>query len=178
MLLLYIVFPNMSTTMIITITTTAFFFFLFYSFIYLFLAALGLHCCTQAFSSCSEQGLLFIAVRRLLIEVASLVVEHGLQACGLQQLWHMGSAVVARGLQSAGSEIMAHGLSCSAACGIFLDQGLNLSPALAGRFLTTAPPGKYHSILFKTCFSSRISHFGFSVGYLNSTINHESLQKL
>ena len=45
---------------------------------YLFLAALGLCCCTPAFSSCSEQGLLFIAVRRLLIEVASLVAEHGL----------------------------------------------------------------------------------------------------
>ena len=48
-------------------------------FIYLFLAALGLHCCTWAFSSCGERGLLFVAVRGLLIAVASLVVEHGLQ---------------------------------------------------------------------------------------------------
>ena len=47
-------------------------------FIYLFLAALGLRCCTWAFSSCDEQGLLFIAVHRLLITVASLVAEHGL----------------------------------------------------------------------------------------------------
>ena len=47
-------------------------------FIYLFLAALGLRCCAQAFSSCSEQGLLFFAVCVLLIAVASLVVEHGL----------------------------------------------------------------------------------------------------
>ena len=47
-------------------------------FIYLFLAALGLRCCTWAFSSCGERGLLFVAVRRLLIAVASLVVEHGL----------------------------------------------------------------------------------------------------
>ena len=31
-----------------------------------------------AFSSCGEQGLLFVAVRGLLIAVASLVVEHGL----------------------------------------------------------------------------------------------------
>ena len=45
---------------------------------YLFLAALGLRCCTRAFSSCVEQGLLFVAVCGLLIEVASLVVEHGL----------------------------------------------------------------------------------------------------
>ena len=47
-------------------------------FIYLFLAVLGLHCCVQPFSSCGEWGLLFIAVRRLLIAVASLVAEHGL----------------------------------------------------------------------------------------------------
>ena len=45
--------------------------------IYLFLAALGLRCCTRAFSSCGEQGLLFVEVRGLLIEVVSLVVEHG-----------------------------------------------------------------------------------------------------
>ena len=47
-------------------------------FIYLFLAALGLRCCARAFSSCGERGLLFVAVYRLLIAVASLVVEHGL----------------------------------------------------------------------------------------------------
>ena len=47
-------------------------------FIYLFLAALGFRCCTWAFSSCVELGLLFVAVRRLLIAVASLVAEHEL----------------------------------------------------------------------------------------------------
>ena len=31
-------------------------------FIYLFLAALGLHCYMRAFSSCVERGLLFVAV--------------------------------------------------------------------------------------------------------------------
>ena len=46
--------------------------------IYLFLAALGLCCCARAFSSCGEQGLLFIVVRGLLIAVASLVAEHRL----------------------------------------------------------------------------------------------------
>ena len=45
---------------------------------YLPLAALGLCCCTQAFSSCGERGLLFLVVHGLLIAVASLVVEHGL----------------------------------------------------------------------------------------------------
>ena len=54
------------------------FFFKFIYFTYLFLAALGLRCCTRAFSSYSEQGLLFVAVRGLLIAVASLVGEHGL----------------------------------------------------------------------------------------------------
>ena len=67
------------------------------------MAALGLHCCAPAFSSCSEWGLLFVAVHKFLIAVASLVAEHG--------------------LQSAGSVVVAHGLSCSAACGIFPDQG-------------------------------------------------------
>ena len=41
-------------------------------------AALGLHCCGWAFSSCCERGLLFVVVCGLLIAVASLVVEHGL----------------------------------------------------------------------------------------------------
>ena len=45
---------------------------------FFFLAALGLCCCARAFTSCSEQGLIFVAVRRLLIAVSSLVVEHGL----------------------------------------------------------------------------------------------------
>ena len=46
--------------------------------IYLFLVALGLCCCVRAFSSCGEQGLLFVAVHGLLIVVAPLVAEHGL----------------------------------------------------------------------------------------------------
>ena len=51
----------------------------FKKFIYLFilfLPALGLHFCARAFSSCGKQGLLFLAVRGLLIAVASLVAEH------------------------------------------------------------------------------------------------------
>ena len=58
----------------------------------------------------------FVAVRGLLIAVSSLVAEHGLQVRGLQQLWPLGSVVVA------------HGLSCSAACGIFPNQGSNPCP--------------------------------------------------
>ena len=45
----------------------------------LFLDALGLCCFAQVFSSCGEQGPLFIAVHGLLITVASpAVMEHGL----------------------------------------------------------------------------------------------------
>ena len=53
-----------------------FFFFKIYLFI-LFLAALGLRCCVRVFSSCGEQGLIFIVVHGPLITVASLV-EHRL----------------------------------------------------------------------------------------------------
>ena len=52
--------------------------FFFNELIYLFWAALGLRCCAWAFSGCGERGLLFGAVRGLLIAVASLVAEHGL----------------------------------------------------------------------------------------------------
>ena len=51
----------------------------FKKFIYLFLAVLGLRFCVRAFSSCGEQGPLFIAVRGPLTVLASLVVEHRLQ---------------------------------------------------------------------------------------------------
>ena len=62
-----------------TLNCTFYLFFIFYNkFIYLFLALLGLCCCTRDFSSCGEWGLLFVAVPGLLIAVASLVVEHGL----------------------------------------------------------------------------------------------------
>ena len=52
----------------------------------------------------------------------------GPRAHRLQQLWHAGSAVVLRELQSTGSVVVVHGLSCSVACGIFPEQGLNPCP--------------------------------------------------
>ena len=42
------------------------------------MATLGLPCRVRAFSSCSERGLLFVAVCGLLITLASLVEDHGL----------------------------------------------------------------------------------------------------
>ena len=61
-----------------------FFFFLnlFILFIYLWLR--WVFVAVWAFSSRGKQGLLFIAVHGLLTAVASLVVEHGLYARGLQ----------------------------------------------------------------------------------------------
>ena len=42
-----------------------------------------------------------------------------------------------------GSVVVALGLSCSMACGIFLQPGIELvSPTLVVRFLFTEPPGK------------------------------------
>ena len=84
------------------------FIFNYYLFIYLFLAVLGLRFCARAFSSCGKRGPLFITVRGPLTIVASPVAEHRLRC--------------------AGSVVVAHGPSCSAACGIFPDQGLNLCP--------------------------------------------------
>ena len=64
--------------------TLLFFFLIYFLFIYLFLAALGLHCCSRAFSRCGERGLLFVAAHGLLISVAFLVSEHRLEELGLQ----------------------------------------------------------------------------------------------
>ena len=83
--------------------------------IYLFMIGLDLHWGHGLFSSCGEWGLL-VAVVHGLIAIASLIVEHRLQAHGLLQLQCIGSVVVV------------HGLGCPVACGIFLDHGLNLCP--------------------------------------------------
>ena len=62
-------------------------------YLFIFLAALGHRCCVRAFSSCGEQGLLFVVVRGLL-----LLQSTGSRAPSLPQLWHVGSAVVAHRL--------------------------------------------------------------------------------
>ena len=86
--------------------------FLIFIYLFIFWLRLGLHCCAQDFSSCGEHGLLFVSVHGRLIAVASLVVEHGLQAHRLQQLWHVGSVVAACGPQRAqASVVVVHGLS-------------------------------------------------------------------
>ena len=87
------------------------------------MAVLGLHFCATAFSSCGKLGPLFIEVRGPLTITASLVAEHGLQT---RRLSNCGSrAQPLRGMWDPPSP------------------GLEpVSPALAGRLSTTAPPGK------------------------------------
>ena len=87
------------------------------------MAVLGLCFCARAFSSCGKLAPLFIMVCRPLIIVASLVAEHRLQK---RRLSNCGSrAQLLRGMW----DLPRPGLE-------------PVSPALAGRFSTTAPPGK------------------------------------
>ena len=100
-------------------------------FIYLSLAALGLGRCTQlafvaASSSCSP-----VAMRGLLTAMAPLAGEHRL-------LGAQASRDAAHGFSSCGSQAQwIHGMRNLPEPGIE-----PMSPALAGRFLTTGPPGK------------------------------------
>ena len=87
------------------------------------MAVLGLRFCARAFSSCGKWGPLFIAVREPLTIAASLVSGHRLQT---RRLSSCGSrAQLLRGMW----DLPRPGLE-------------PVSPALAGRFSTTAPPGK------------------------------------
>lgn len=56
---------------------------------YFFLTVPGLHCCRLAFASCSEQGLVFIAMHRLLL------LQTTSSRYGLRELKFVGSGVQA-----------------------------------------------------------------------------------
>ena len=97
------------------------------------MAVLGLGFCARAFSSCGKWGPLFIAVHGPLTITASLVVEHRLQtrrlrSCGSQ-------AQLLRGMW----DLPRPGLK-------------PVSPALAGRFSTTVPPGKPYLYILITSY--------------------------
>ena len=113
---------------------------LFFFLINLFLAALDLRCCSWASSDCGERGPLFVAVCKPLLAVASLVVEHGLSSCG--------SRAPERRLSSRGTR-------AQSLRGMWDPPGPGLepvSPALAGRFPTTEPPGKSRLFFFVCLF--------------------------
>ena len=87
------------------------------------MAVLGIRFCARAFYNCGKWGPLFIAVHGPLTIMASLVAEHRLQT---------------RRLSNCGSRAYL-------LCGMWdlPRPGLEpVSPALAGRFSTTVPPGK------------------------------------
>ena len=87
------------------------------------MVVLGPRFCARAFSSCGKRGPLFIAVHGPLTLVASPATEHRLQT---------------RRLSNCGSR-------AQPLCGTrdLPRPGLEpVSPALAGRLSTTAPPGK------------------------------------
>ena len=87
------------------------------------MAVLGLRFCAKAFSSCGKRGPLLTAVCGPLTIAASLVVEHRLQT---------------RRLSNCGSRAqLLHGMWDLPRPGL-----KPVSPALAGRFSTTVPPGK------------------------------------
>ena len=99
------------------------------------MAALGLHFCVRVFSSCGKWGPLFIVVRGPLIIVASPAVEHRLQT---------------RRLSSCGPWAQSLRVTWDPP-----RPGLEpVSPALAGRPSTTAPPGKPPSHFYFSCFLS------------------------
>ena len=74
----------------------------------------------QAFFLLQQVGVSLVAVCRLLIVVASLAEEHRLEG-------EQAPVAAARGLGSWGSQALEHRFSCSAASGIFPDQGSNAS---------------------------------------------------
>ena len=102
------------------------------------MTVLSLRFCARAFSSCGKWRPLLIAVRGPLTIAASLVAEHRLQT---RRLSNCGSrAQLVRGMR----DLPRPGLE-------------PVSPALAGRLSTTAPPGKpcwkifNHSLNFSAC---------------------------
>ena len=99
--------------------------------VYYFLAVLGLRCCTQAFSSRSDRGLL--SGRGAWTPRCG-----GFSCCGAQALGAQASVLVA------------HRLSCSEAHGIFLDHGSTSVPCLARRILNLWATGKAQCLWFRT----------------------------
>ena len=87
------------------------------------MTVLGLHFCARAFSSCGKWGPLLIAVCGPLTVAASLVAGHRLQTCRLSNCGSRAQSL--RGMW----DLCRPGLE-------------PVSPALAGRLSTTAPPGK------------------------------------
>ena len=99
------------------------------------LAVLGLHCHTQAFSSCGERGLLFIAACGVSHCGGFSLRSTGSRRTGFRSCSTWAQQLRLMGLQSAGSVAVGHELNCPVTCGIFLDQGLNWCPCIGRQIL-------------------------------------------
>ena len=96
----------------------------------LFLAALGLHSCAWAFSSCGERGLLFVVVWWLLLLQNMDPRRAGFSSCSTRALQHMDFSSCARAkLLRSMWDLPRPGIK-------------PVSSALAGGFLTSTQPGK------------------------------------
>ena len=96
------------------------------------LAELGLHCSVAFSSGCSAKPHHCGSLSRAAWApgARTSVVAHELSSHGSR-------------LSSADSVVVAHRLSCSKACRIFLHAGIEpVFPALTVEFLTSGPPGK------------------------------------
>ena len=105
----------------------------FLSLLGLFLTALGLRRCAEALSSCVEWELLFFMACWLLMAPTSLVAERGPRRAG--------SAVVVLSFPHRARDLQGPGME-------------PVTPSLAGRFLTTGPPGRSRRV-FLSIFLGR-----------------------
>ena len=115
-------------------------------FFFFFFAVLGPRFCARAFSSCGEWGPLFIVVRGPLM----------LQSTSSR---HTSSVVVA------------HGPSCSVACGTFPDQGLNPCPL---HWQADSQPLRHQGSQESTGFERQLFQiFSWQKTKLSSSLLHE-----
>ena len=104
---------------------------------WVFVVVHGLCCSREAFPHCRKRGLLSLR-------------------CSLQ--WILLLQLV--GSRARASIVVAHRFSCPVSCGILVpNPGIEpMSPALAGGFLTTEPPGKSWSSHCHIALNVRYSH--------------------
>ena len=109
----------------------------------LYLSVLGLCCWVRAFSSCGERA------------------SH-----------RSGFSCVERAFGTRALIVMAHGISCSTACGIFLDQGSNVCPLITrwilNHWTTREVPRMFHlSVLFdvNSCTYNKILTVRYQVEF-------------